>query len=453
MGNSSFTTKQIDNLIEFRRALCHSAFTARRDALFELLDALLLKGPVPSFPMLSLSLFCRRKWSSMYQAIEDGQIDLDWLRLFLTQQVPGQGIQVFALDGTAWPRPEARTAPDRQYVYHPGRAVNGGTVVIGYPYSLLAWIPSRSQSWALSIDTERVPSTQTDLEVGVEQVKRLGQARQSLLEVLDIVAADAKYGNHKFFRPLMGQHCGVVAAMRANRVLYRPPTPEEQKPRGRKRKHGKRFAFKEPETWGEPDEFVQLEDERWGKVELRRWNGLHEKPAADTPLDVVQARVHLEKDKPPKPFWIGWQSPPVIPPQVQVTATVLWKAYQHRWPIEPNIRFRKQHLMWTVPQFQMPEAGDRWSVLVGLAVWILYQACGAVADHPFPWQKCQTQLTPARVQQGMGELFCKIGSPTRPPQTRGKSPGWPKGKVRSRRLRHPVVKKGSKKARPAAKAA
>jgi len=119
-----------------------------------------------------------------------------------------------------WPRPEARTAPDRQYVYQPGRAVNGGTVVIGYPYSLLAWIPSRSQSWALSIDTERVPSTQTDLEVGVEQVKRLGQARQSLPEVLDIVAADAKYGNHKFFRPLRGQHCGVVAAMRADRVLY-----------------------------------------------------------------------------------------------------------------------------------------------------------------------------------------------------------------------------------------
>jgi hypothetical protein len=303
------------------------------------------------------------------------------------------------------------------------------------------------------VDVERIPSTQTDLEVGVQQVKRLGQARQSFPEVLDIVAADAKYGNHKFFRPLKGQRCGLIAAMRSDRVLYRSPTPEEQSPRGRKRKHGQRFAFKEPETWGEPDEFIHLEDERWGTVELHRWNGLHERPSADTPIDVIQARVHLEKAKPPKPFWMGWQSPPVIPPHIQVTAPLLWRAYQQRWPIEPGIRFRKQNLMWTVPRFQTLEANDGWSVVVSLAMWTLYLAREVVADQPLPWQTSQIELTPARVQRGMGELFCKIGTPARSPQTRGKSLGWPKGKVRCRRQRYPVVKKGPKKPQPAAKAA
>jgi len=408
VNNTSSTDKQLNILSEFRQALYHSAFTARRDALFELLDALLLKGPMPSFPMLALSLFCQRQWPSLYQAIEEGQIDLPWLRAFLAQHVPAQGVCCYALDGVAWPRSQAGTLPDRQYVYHPTPAVNGGNVVAGYAYSLLDWVPFVRRSWALSIDVARRLSTQTDVELGVEQVKRLNEARQSYGQVLDIIVADAKYGNHKFFQPLQGQRCGVVAAMRCDRVLYRTPTLEEQKPRGRKRKHGRRFAFKEPDSWGEPDECLHFEHERWGQVELRRWNGVHERPAAGTPLDVVQARVHLEKDKPPKPFWLAWQAPPTIPISVQVTAQTIWQAYLHRWPVEPSIRFRKQHLMWTVPQFHIPEAGDRWSVLVSLAMWLLYLARAVVTDQPLPWQKAQVELTPARVQRGLGELFARL---------------------------------------------
>lgn len=42
-----------------------------------------------------------------------------------------------------------------------------------------------------------------------------------------------------------------------------------------------------------------LEDPYWGKVRLERWNHLHEKKGADVPYDVVCARVHLEREKPP----------------------------------------------------------------------------------------------------------------------------------------------------------
>lgn len=141
----------------------------------------------------------------------------------------------------------------------------------------LFWIGylSRTSSWSLSVDVERVSSKKTDLEVGVGQVKRLCQARGSRERGLDIVSADAKYGNHHFLDALKDQPCGIVVRLRKDRVLFRPVQGQKTRKRGRPRKHGPRFAFKEPETWGEPDEFIALEHPHWGRVEIRRWNDLH----------------------------------------------------------------------------------------------------------------------------------------------------------------------------------
>jgi hypothetical protein len=453
MYDSNSTEQQLNILTEFRQAVYECAFTARRDALFELLDAVTLQGPMYSFPWLSLSPTCQRKWPSLYQAVEEGRIDCAWLRTFLAQQVPPDGVRYWALDCTNWLRTHARTLADRQYVYQPTPLASRGTVNIGYSYSLLDWVPEDNRSWAMSVDVVRVPSTKTEWQVGVEQVQRLSAARQGYEQVLDIVTADAKYGNHKFLRPLRGGRCGVVAAMRRDRVLYRAPTTEEQKHVGARRKHGRRFAFKEPETWGVPDEFVTFVDERWGQVELRRWKGLHERAAADAPLDVVQARIHLEREKPPHLLWLAWQAPAMLPAHLEVTVETIWQAYPYRWPIEPSTRFRKQHLMWTVPQFHTPETGDRWSVVVSLAMWMLFLARQVVADQPRPWQKAQRRLTPARVQQGWAALFCAIGTPVLAPQTRGKSPGWPRGRPRQRRERHRVVRKTPKKPKTVPKAA
>jgi len=389
----------------------------------------------------------------LYKAVEKGRIDCVWLHIFLAQRAPHGGVCYWALDCTSWLRTHARTLPDRQYVYQPTPLASRGTVNIGYSYSLLDWVPEDNHSWTMSVDVVRVPSTKTEWQVGIEQVQRLSTARQGYKQVLDIVTADAKYGNHKFLRPLRGGRCGLVVAVRRDRVLYRTPTAREQKHLGARRKHGRRFAFKEPETWDVPDEFVAFRDERWGQVELRRWNGLHERAAADAPLDIVQARIHLEREKPPNPLWLAWQAPATLPADCQVTVKTIWQAYPHRWPIEPSTRFRKQHLMWTVPQFHTPEAGDRWSVIVSLAMWLLFLARQVVVDQPRVWQKAQSQLTPARVQQGWVALFCTIGSPVSVPKTRGKSPGWPKGKPRQRRERHRVVRKTTKKARASPKTA
>jgi hypothetical protein len=186
---------------------------------------------------------------------------------------------------------------------------------------------------------------------------------------------------------------------------------------------------------------IELEDEHWGKVRLERWAQLHEKKGADVPYDVLRACVHLEREKPPAALWLAWLAPKQIPAGVIVTVETIWRAYIARWPVEAGIHFRKEILGWTMPRFHTKEAGDRWTELTALACWIIFLARSIVEDAPLPWQKAQLQLTPQRVQQSIRPIFALIGSPAQPPKTRGKAPGWPKGKLRTPKPRYSVVKK------------
>ena len=218
MHNQVATTEHLNRITEFRQALYANAFIARRDALFELLDALVSEGLVSSFPRLSLYPCYRRQWPSLYAAVEDGSLDSAWLHHYLAQQVPASGIAVFALDSAPWARPRAGTLADRQYVYQASQAVNGGSVAVGYCYCQLEWVPQAHSSWSLPIDVRRLKSGQTAQEMGAEQVRALAQARRHC-ESLDIVAADGKYGNSGFLRSVKGERFGVVARLRHERVL------------------------------------------------------------------------------------------------------------------------------------------------------------------------------------------------------------------------------------------
>lgn len=131
MNTHNSTQEQLNKLIEFRQTVYDQFLTARRDAQFETLDALLLKGRVPSFPWLSTAACFQRGWPSLYDALEAGQQDEAGLRSFLVSQVTQTGIQYWSLDGAAWARLQARTLPERQYVYAPGRGFKGKPVVPG----------------------------------------------------------------------------------------------------------------------------------------------------------------------------------------------------------------------------------------------------------------------------------------------------------------------------------
>jgi hypothetical protein len=298
----------------------------------------------------------------------------------------------------------------------------------------------RGTSWALPVSTRRVVPTETAVTVGVAQVKGLCQARQEQAPgQRTVIAADGSYGNHEFLGPLKGEPCIAVARLRRDRVLYREPG--EYGGRGRPRKHGERFAFKEAATWGEPAESIEVEDLHWGQVRVRRWNGLHAQKDADTAFDVVQIESHRERERPPEPLWVACLG------GAGATVEEIWRWYDHRWPIEPAIRFRKERLHWTLPRLQNEERCDRWTALVTLAQWELYLARDLVSDRPLPWQSPQQKKTPGRVQAGIAAVFLGIGTPAAAPQTRGKSPGWPAGRVRTRPERHAVVRKSPRKRR------
>ena len=67
-------------------------------------------------------------------------------------------------------------------------------------------------------------------------------------------------------------------------------------------------------------------------------------------------------------------------------------------------------------------------------------------DH-LPWQSSQKKLTTCglslcgRVAQSIFALLIEIGTPTTPPKTRGKSPGWQTGHKRRIRKTYPIAKK------------
>ncbi len=88
MSTQVSTQERLNRLIEFRQDVYRRIFQKRRDALFDTLDALLSSGTFSSFAYLSQSERFRRKWPSLYAAIEDGQVETQALRQLLVRQVP-----------------------------------------------------------------------------------------------------------------------------------------------------------------------------------------------------------------------------------------------------------------------------------------------------------------------------------------------------------------------------
>ena len=81
----------LNTLNEFRRGM-YTCFGNAKDALFNLVDALSSEAAARSFPELSFSPFFERTWASLYEALEDGQIDAERLRqLFVDARATADG--------------------------------------------------------------------------------------------------------------------------------------------------------------------------------------------------------------------------------------------------------------------------------------------------------------------------------------------------------------------------
>ncbi len=131
---TSAANVQLNNLIEFRTA-AYTRLGNARDALFELTDAVILMSRVNSFVELTLSPAFRRKWSSGYEALQDGRPDRKALLRLYVGQIPTSARPILAGDHTAWPRVSSPTLKGRTVEHQPTSVPGNRPITIGQGYS------------------------------------------------------------------------------------------------------------------------------------------------------------------------------------------------------------------------------------------------------------------------------------------------------------------------------
>jgi len=436
MQNPLSANEHLNTLQIFRQKVYASALGPARDALFELTDAVLLSPALDSFAELSRSPMFRRRWPSLYEALQDGRPDrYTLLDLYITQ-MPHTPRPLLAGDHTAWSRLSAPTLRDRTIEHQPTKVPGAKPITVGQGFSTLVWVPESRGSWAPPLLHERIASTESPSS---KMVAQLGEVVRRLRH-RPIVLLDSEYGCAPFVKASGDLPCDKIVRLRPNLSLW--GVPSAYKGKGRYPKHGAKFKLKDPTTWGVPNETLAIEDAELGCVELSLWHDWHFKKAAAHPFIVLR----LERPKAhgtrrdPKDLWVAWIGEP--PPPL----TEWWRLYLRRFAVDHWYRFAKGPLHWTLPHVKTPEQAERWSDLMPLMTWELWLARSVVADKPLPWQKAQTTLTPGRVRQGMGGILAQIGTAACVPKPRGKASGWPKGRARMPAPLSPIVKKSQLKA-------
>jgi hypothetical protein len=450
-----------DALRAFRSSL-YECFHRRRDALFELADAILsADGSAPSPAHLSLQVPHRRGWGSLYAALDRGRIDEQALRELLSRH-PLAGTQgepsVYAVDTSVWPRCDAEASPERGYYYHPSRHCAGQPIVAGWAYQFLTQLSFVRESWTAPMDVERLRPAQDANVVAAEQVRSFLRRRRSLCEggsaASPLFVFDAGYDPVKVQQGLESSSCQILLRLRAGRRFYGDPSlcdPPENI--GRPRRHGPKMKCNDPLSWPEPSAEHRCEGAAYGSVRVRAWAELH--PKVDNhagrgsrgPLPIVVGTLILveverlprgERRREPRVLWLWWHGPKGTAPDLEL----VWRSYVRRFDLEHTFRFLKQSMGWTTPRVRHPEQAERWSWLVVAAYTQLRLARERVADLRLPWERRYDagRLTPVRVHRAVSSLLAHVGTPAKAPKPCGRSPGRPKGRLSGRAKRYPAIK-------------
>lgn len=440
-------TNDLRKLLAFRREL-YNCFQQRRDALFDLADAALTAGRIPSLAHLSLEDVHRRGWGSLYAALANGSLDSKALRSLLSRHPLHDGHDIYAMDVTVWPRCDAVTSPDRAYYYHPSRHLSGKPIVAGWAYQLVAQLNLARDSWTAPMDVRRLRPNDDVNTVAVEQIKAFIDRRPSTAG-LPLFVYDAGYDPVKLSQGLEGLPVAILVRLRSDRCFYADPPPAAGKPKGRPRRHGAKFRCKDPATWPTPTAEYGTEDGQYGTVRVRAWAGLHAKvqnhatrgkrqprPIVRGTLILVEVSRLPGRTHKPEPLWLWWYGPGT--PDL----TLVWQAYIRRFDLEHTIRFFKQTLNWVLPRLRSPEQADLWTWLLLAAYTQLRLARGHVADQRLPWERelPSAKITPGRVRRAFLALLVTLGTPANAPKCCGKSPGRPKGRRSQPAARHSVRK-------------
>lgn len=424
-----------EQLSQFRQSL-YGHLGKAKDAVFELMDAVLVSSSIESFVSLSGSPVFRRQWPSVYAALQDSRLPQAKLLKGIVGRVESPEQLILAGDRTFWPRQDAVTLKERTFD-HDSRQKRA----VGQSYSTLAWIPEASGSWALPLRHERISSFETPGKRAAFQLQQVTQQ----LDSRPLAVYDRGYGNASFVKQTAAIESDLLLRLAANRcVLGAPPA---YRGRGAPRKHGVKFKFKDPTTWPQATETNKVEDPKYGQVQLTRWSNFHFKQSPKRGMEIIRVEV-LKPAGCKRKFqvlWLAWLGQAMPPLQM------LWRLYLRRFALEHWYRFAKQRLHWTQPQLSSRQALERWSLLMVLMTWQLWLARDECMDAPLPWQSPQDKLAPGRIAQGFASILAVIGTPAKAPKPRGKSPGRATGHCPFPRPHYPTVKKRARKRKQAEK--
>ena len=439
-------TSSRQRLVDFRLEV-YASFTLRADALFELVDALLLSPILRSAVEVSQSPLFRRRFASVYDALTEGKIAPTLLRQALVAAEPPDaltvaGYAVYALDTTIAPRPNAATVPDRSKVYSAAH----DKAIPGHQFAWLGRVIALGQSWFAPREVVRVPAKSTPGAVGAEQVRRL--AADPPPTQPKVVVVDSHFPVPPFLCAFVGLAPRVVLLVRlaSNRVLYGPPPLPTGKP-GRPRKHGAKLALRCP---GPPDQ-QETSRLRGQDVRISAWGNYHLR-AVPTLVGVVVRAEFLKADGTPRykrPLWLFWSGPPAIALADVVTMYLL------RFAIEHFVRFLKQRLGLLAAHLGDLRPIETWVRVVALAYWHLLLARALVQPAYRPWDPTARQdpnrpLTPGQVLAAWPTFSRSLETPAAAPRRAGKAPGRAPGDRPRPRERHPVATARKRKLKTAA---
>ncbi len=436
---------QFNTLAQFRHAI-YPCFQRAQDALFETCDALLTEPAARAYVELSLSPRFTRRWPSLYAALKDGRMDRAMFQRVVAQFAPppspGHRL-LLRLDTPGVARPESPTAQDRTYLYVHNLPKGHAAATMGWSFSSLVVLPETPSSWMYVLDNQRVPSATTAGQMGAEQLT----AGVPYLRERALLVADRHYGSAKFVRVTATIECDKLLRIPGNRVFSRPAPRRRKHQRGASKKDGAPFKCKDARTHHQPTATWQGLDDQGHRLEVAAWSGLHYKQCRDVTFTLIRVIRHgaTNKKRNPRVSWFIWVGRTLIP------LKHVWKTYRCRYGHEHGFHFDKQDLLWLEPRVRTPEQFQRWTdvVSIGRNQLVLARAEAKVQWHP--WDAQDRPVTPRQVRRSMGAILSKLGTPTRSPQLRGKSPGRSRGAKIKPAQRYKVIYKGKSNAKCAQK--
>ena len=165
------------NRLKQIRQQVYASFDRGADALFNLADALLSESQAQSLPELSLSPFFERQWPSVYEALEDGRINVEqlrtlWVNVLLEERAETEPLWI-AVDTSNLTRANAVTSADRTIIHLPNLPLVEKPISIGWTFSTVVVLPEQASSWTPIVEQERVSSEQTAIGVAIAQLQAL----------------------------------------------------------------------------------------------------------------------------------------------------------------------------------------------------------------------------------------------------------------------------------------